>query len=294
MIVQHSFGVPADVDALGDICRRRGLPLVEDCAHALGAEIDGRKLGTIGYAGFYSTEATKMFSTEKGGVLVTNDAELGGRIRELYEALPFRDEGYERLMATRFGMRRWTERANLRFPAMVVRILDVKLGVQRLSRVERYDADDYAAELGGRRAEPYPCRLSDVMSLAGLGQLSRIDRDLSHRRDLADELERILPRQGARVLQYDRARCRPSWVRFPFLVEDFAAWSERLSACGLEPGVWLNDPCHPRGSNHEFVQYRRGSCPVAEHVSQRILNVPVHSLVSIARIRRLDRVVRAA
>jgi len=288
VIVQHSFGVPADMDAMGDICRRHGLPLIEDCAHALGAELDGRKLGTIGYAGFYSTEATKMFSTEKGGILVTADPELGRRIQDLHAALPFREEAYERLMAKRFAVRPWAEHGSLRFPVVLLRILDVKLGFRRLCRIEHYDAEDYAAELSGRRAEPYPCRLSNIMSLAGIRQLERIDEDLAHRRMLANELERILPAKGARVLRYDRLRSRPSWVRFPFLVDDPAAWRKRISSCGLEPGAWLNDPCHPRGSNHEFAGYRRGSCPVAERVSQRILNIPVHSRISVARIRRLE------
>jgi dTDP-4-amino-4,6-dideoxygalactose transaminase len=197
-------------------------------------------------------------------------------------------------MAARFAIRRWTERGTLRFPFMLLRMIDVKSGVQRLARIERYDAEDYAAELAGRRAEPYPCRLSNVMSAAGIGQLQRIEKDLAHRRMLAAELERVLPERGARVLRYDAQRCRPSWVRFPFLVDDPPVWRTRLMACGLEPGQWLNDPCHPRGSNHDFAMYRRGSCPVAERVSQRILNIPVHSGVRLASVRRLERVARAA
>src|SRR5262249_22318925 len=132
-------------------------------------------------------------------------------------------------------------------------------------------------------------RLSNVMALAGLRQLERIERDLAHRRRLASELERILPGKGARIAQYDRRRAQPSWVRFPFLVDDVEAWGRRVSACGVKPGYWLIDPCHPRGSNHEFAMYRRGSCPVAERVAARILNVPVHSRVRLSRIRRLER-----
>ncbi len=288
VIVQHTFGVPADMDALADICSRRGLPLIEDCAHALGAELDGRKLGTMGYAGFYSTEATKMLSTEKGGILVTTDAPLAARIEATYRELPFRNPAYELLMAKRFIMRGWSERGAIQFPVSLLRILDFKSGLRRMARIERYDADDYAAELAGRRAEPYPCKLSAVMSVAGLGQLRRIDRDIEHRRMLARELEQILPAAGAQVLEYDRTRGRPSWVRFPFIVDDPALWATRLTECGLKPGVWLNDPCHPRGSNGEFAMYRRGSCPVAERVSQRILNVPVHSMVELACIKRLE------
>jgi len=294
IVVQHSFGIPSDMDAVGEICRRRGLPLIEDCAHAIGATLDGRKLGTIGYAGFYSTEATKMYSTEKGGILVTNDAELGGRIRDEYEQLPGRPGPYERMMARRFMVRCITERPSFTLPMAAARILDVASRVRWLTRVDSYDAEDYAGELSGRRSDPYPCRLSGVMALAGLRQLRRMESDLAHRRRLATELERILPRKGAQIAAYDRQRAKPSWVRFPFLVNDVGAWSDRLSRCGLKPGFWLNDPCHPRGSNHEFAMYQRGSCPVAERVAAHILNVPVHSRVRPSRIRRLERLPDAA
>lgn len=289
VMVQHSFGIAADMDAVGDICRRHGLPLLEDCAHAIGATLDGRKLGTIGYAGFFSTEATKMFSTEKGGILVTSDESLASRLRERYERLPFRPEPYERRMAQRFALRCWMGRPSLNVPIALAKLGDVALRLRRIAAIEGYDADDYAGELAGRRSDPYPCRLSDVMALAGLRQLERIDADLAHRRRLADELERLLPGKGARLPRYDRRRCQPSWVRYPFLVDDLSGWVERLTTLGLKPGYWLNHPCHPRGSNDEFAMYRAGMCPVAERVSRRILNVPVHSRVPLSRIRRLAR-----
>src|SRR3990167_7916546 len=54
IIVQHTFGIPADMEAIMRIAQNNKLFLIEDCAHALGAEHDGTKIGTLGDAAFFS------------------------------------------------------------------------------------------------------------------------------------------------------------------------------------------------------------------------------------------------
>ncbi|HEX4806021.1 MAG TPA: DegT/DnrJ/EryC1/StrS family aminotransferase [Conexibacter sp.] len=62
--------------AIADACRAHGVFLLEDCAHAHGADWDGRKPGTYGDAGVYSFYATKTVSTGEGGILVSRDDDL--------------------------------------------------------------------------------------------------------------------------------------------------------------------------------------------------------------------------
>jgi dTDP-4-amino-4,6-dideoxygalactose transaminase len=65
-----------DAPAIAKLCRDRGVPLLEDCAHAHGAEWNGARPGSYGDAGIYSLYATKTISTGEGGVLVSRHAEL--------------------------------------------------------------------------------------------------------------------------------------------------------------------------------------------------------------------------
>jgi dTDP-4-amino-4,6-dideoxygalactose transaminase len=65
-----------DVEQIAALCEAEGIFLIEDCAHAHGAEWHGRKPGTWGNAGVYSFYATKTVSTGEGGMLVSRDAEL--------------------------------------------------------------------------------------------------------------------------------------------------------------------------------------------------------------------------
>jgi perosamine synthetase len=71
-----------DVARIADYCRRQGIFLIEDCAHAHGASWNGRRPGTWGDAGVYSLYATKTISTGEGGVLVSSRLEVVAHARD--------------------------------------------------------------------------------------------------------------------------------------------------------------------------------------------------------------------
>ena len=76
IFVIHYAGVAADMEALGTIASRSGLPLVEDAAHAIDARWRGRALGSIGTLGTLSFHDTKNVHCGEGGALLVNDARL--------------------------------------------------------------------------------------------------------------------------------------------------------------------------------------------------------------------------
>ena len=85
IFVMHYGGVAADMDALLDLSRRHGLPIVEDNAHGLGGRWKGRQLGTIGVAGTLSFHDTKNLHCGEGGALLTNDTVLMARAEMIRE-----------------------------------------------------------------------------------------------------------------------------------------------------------------------------------------------------------------
>jgi len=64
------------INEIAQLCKEKGIVLLEDCAHAHGASWNGKKPGTWGDAGVYSFYATKTISTGEGGMLVTDDNNL--------------------------------------------------------------------------------------------------------------------------------------------------------------------------------------------------------------------------
>jgi dTDP-4-amino-4,6-dideoxygalactose transaminase len=80
----HLYGQPADLTALQDLASRAGLWMLEDCAQALGAAWDGRRVGGFGRAGVFSFYPSKNLTVlGDGGAIVTADAELAARCRRL-------------------------------------------------------------------------------------------------------------------------------------------------------------------------------------------------------------------
>lgn len=79
----HFAGRPCDMDAIGEIAKRHGLSVIEDCAHAIEAEWRGQTMGTFGDFGCFSFYATKNATTGEGGMLLARREEDAKRIRTL-------------------------------------------------------------------------------------------------------------------------------------------------------------------------------------------------------------------
>ena len=78
IIVPHQFGLPADLDSLLAF----GIPVIEDCAQAIGARYRERPTGTFGAVSIVSFYATKVFTTGEGGMLLSRDNGLLNRMRD--------------------------------------------------------------------------------------------------------------------------------------------------------------------------------------------------------------------
>lgn len=84
IIPVHMFGLPADMTRIAEIASRYDLCVIEDCAQAFGAEINGRKVGSFGDAGCFSFYPSKNLGAYgDGGLVITGNLQLSGRMRML-------------------------------------------------------------------------------------------------------------------------------------------------------------------------------------------------------------------
>ncbi|HFD32707.1 MAG TPA: aminotransferase DegT [Gammaproteobacteria bacterium] len=86
VLVTHLFGCPADFTAIKQIVGE-DIPLVEDAAQAMGTEINGRKIGSLGDVGFFSLGRGKALSTIEGGVIISKRPDLGTELNSLIKDL---------------------------------------------------------------------------------------------------------------------------------------------------------------------------------------------------------------
>ncbi len=78
-LLSHMRGHVADLEAVAALCEAHGVPLIEDCAHTLGATFNGVPTGRFGLAGCYSLQTWKQINAGEGGVLVTDDEDVAAR-----------------------------------------------------------------------------------------------------------------------------------------------------------------------------------------------------------------------
>ena len=84
IIPVHLFGQCAEMNAILEVARRHGLPVIEDAAQAIGAEDEGRRAGTMGDVGCFSFFPSKnLGGAGDGGMLTTDDDALAGKLRTL-------------------------------------------------------------------------------------------------------------------------------------------------------------------------------------------------------------------
>lgn len=94
IIAVHLDNGTTDMDALMEVARRRGIPVIEDAAQAMGASLHGRALGTIGDLGCFSLQLEKNVTSGEGGLVVSDDEELWLR------AARYQDQGGQFVTST--------------------------------------------------------------------------------------------------------------------------------------------------------------------------------------------------
>lgn len=129
----HFAGRPCHMDALTRLAHEYKLKIIEDCAHAIETEYDGRKAGVIGDCGVLSFYSTKNIVTGEGGMVLTNDAEVAARVKMLalhgmsQDAWKrFSDDGYRHYEVVEFGFK------------YNMMDLQAAIGMHQIKRVESY------------------------------------------------------------------------------------------------------------------------------------------------------------
>jgi dTDP-4-amino-4,6-dideoxygalactose transaminase len=83
IVLVHFAGCPAEPDTFAALCKRHNLVLIEDCAHAHGAEWKRQRVGSFGHWGSFSFQGSKNMTSGEGGILITNDSDFAEAARSI-------------------------------------------------------------------------------------------------------------------------------------------------------------------------------------------------------------------
>ena len=128
-------GQPCDIKEIRELAEEYDLFLIEDAAHAFGAEYEGCKVGSFADVTVFSFHPVKHITTGEGGMCVTNDEELSEKMRML------RNHGIDRNARERFGPEAsWAY--DLKFLSRNYRLTDIQaaLGISQLTKIDKFIA----------------------------------------------------------------------------------------------------------------------------------------------------------
>jgi dTDP-4-amino-4,6-dideoxygalactose transaminase len=276
VLLPHNFGMCFE-GIVGLRARFPQVVFVEDAAHAWGSrDGQGRVVGTLGHAAFFSFEYSKPLSTGLGGALLVNDA------AQIWQP-PARHRPAAAAVAKQALTLAW-HRLVQTLPAPLLSAL--KQLLRAPSRRLGVVADTPAAELQGGVRPDYRLGLHPWSAALGERQARRAAEVWAARRAQARAYDALLPAslrpvrsEGEVLLRYP--------LRLPAGI-DRDALAAALAAEGIELGCWFDDVVHPRGSLRPG--YTAGDCPLGEATADRVANLPLglHAQLSARQARALQ------
>ncbi len=250
LLVVHTFGVPADMDALQSVARRHNLVVIEDACEAIGAQLGNppRRAGSLGDLGVLGFYPNKQITTGEGGAVLARDPAHAARLRSL------RNQG--------------------RGPHRQV-FVD---GVEGRSGSDWLDHAEHG----------YNYRLSDLACALGRVQLSRIEEILDLRRSAAERYNSLLAKidiPGLELPPLAAPGLRLSWfvyvVRLPEYVDRNRVQAV-LASRGIATGRYFA-PIHLQPAWRAHPSATGANLPLTESIARRTLALPFFNRIKAAQ-----------
>jgi dTDP-4-amino-4,6-dideoxygalactose transaminase len=259
VIVQHTFGLPAEMDKIVEICQKNNLILIEDCAHSLGATYNGKKVGSFGKASFFSLGRDKIISSVYGGVAITNDDLLGKKIKKFQNECkkssscwilqqlwhPILTKLISMPLYSFFGLGKY---------ALVA--------FQKLGFISKAICKK---EKQGERPLYLPQRMPNALALLGLKQFKKLERFNQHRVKIAE-----IYNNGVAFPDTDKSKA--VYMRYPVLIDKYE--TDEIIKFFRKKNIFLDDGWRksavvPKNTNQAKMGYQVGSCPIAEEIANK-------------------------
>lgn len=278
IIVQHTFGIPAEMDKIINLAKKNNLYVIEDSCHAIGSRYKGKEVGTFGDAAFYSSQWSKPVTTGLGGWAVLNNPKLRENMQKIYSVFirpSFRDK-----LLLRF---QYLTYSKLFKPST---FWFVQNSYRTFSKLGITIGSSSNEELACARPTNYEKKMAPWQIYLLEKKLRLINKVIEHRKKITVLYEDLLKRSGIKIIQLS-ADLEPVFLRYPVLVGDKGEVLRKAKKRSIEIGDWFISPVHPNLNGWEKVGYQKGSCPIAEDICQHIINLPTHPGISEGMAERI-------
>ncbi len=279
LIIQHTFGVPANMEKVYSFCKNNNLILIEDCAHSLSATFKGKLVGTFGKAAIFSFGRDKLISSVCGGMLITDDSILYQKIKKRQSELPY---------PSRILIIRRLLHPLITLPAMYIytyfNLGKFLIAICRASGLITHPVSDDESRgvMSLREIKKFP----DALAQMAFHQLEKLQAMNVRRKHITDSYFKAikgvkLPSKttGAVYLRFNLLSSRADELRF------------KAKQRGILLGAWYSHIIDPKSVAYKSVRYEVGSCPHAEKAAKESVNLPTYSLLTDRQITEVIKLI---
>ena len=253
LIIQHTFGRLAEMTAIMAIAKEHDLLVIEDCAHALGVAGAGEQ----GLASFWSFGRDKCVSAVFGGLIKTSDKELAQKIKQ--------DIGKRKQPSYFWIFQQLLHPVVVYFAKLTYNIFIGKL-VIFLAKKLLLSKSVYQKERRGKQPDFVLKKMPNALVQLAKFQMTRLDEFMEHRKGIVKTYNQGLGKNLPEI----------PYLVYPVLCNDPEGLRSKAKEEGIYLGDWYSQPIAPAGVDYEEVFYQPGSCPVAEKLAARTVNLPTH------------------
>lgn len=271
VIVQHTFGNPADMDRIMRIAKRHNLVVIEDCAHSFGSSFHGKRLGTIGDGAIISFGRDKVYSSVFGGAAIVNKKTKKNLLA-----------GYDKNLVDPPGFFIVQQLFHPLAFFLIMPLYDVwYIGKGLLWMMQKLHLLSFPVSLSERQGKKpvflqyrYPNALATLL----VNQLNKFERYKDMRLACGSYYDEALAKKSGAT----RIAVRPGAVllRYPLFVSDPGNVRAEAKKHHMLLGNWYHSVVDPAGSEGG---YEPGRCPNAEYAARHIINLPTRIPISDAR-----------
>lgn len=270
IIIQHTFGIPADIEPLMKLAEEHSLYVIEDCAVSLGSRYQGQLTGTFGDAAIFSFELSKTITACRGGLLIinTNKHQAITKLEKFYQSVPEQSKKYAGNILFQLGL------SGLLYRPIIYNLGKYAIGVMFKAGLFKMSTPD--PEKKAKITDNYLIKLSNQQATLLSRQWKRLKQIKKHSRDTCNYFYENMKNIPGVIPFPIRDDMSLNLIRYPLIVENRQDLIDVFRKHNVELGLWFTAPISSPQINHKVFGYVSGICPEAEKVSKKMCNLPVH------------------
>jgi perosamine synthetase len=248
----HYGGHPCDMGPITDIAKDKGVYVVEDAAHACGAEWKGEKVGSIGDIACFSFHAVKNLTTGEGGMITTSNEEIARELRRL----------------------RWLGISKTTWD----RYRPGATSISRPTPTWYYEVEN----LG------YKSHMNDIAAAIGIVQLQKLDKLNDRRRQIANYYNESFSNLPGIQIPIEREYARSVYHLYVLKMEK----RDEFAAYAMQNGVATSVHYMPVHLHPLYRKIANAKVPVTEEIWKRLVTLPMFPDLANSELSKIVNVVR--